>query len=391
MTARGDVSVSWLSPTKTTRTTDVTVSICHREWAAVENRRSLRSRLVARDPVPGRATISDVAELAGVSKATVSRVLNSSGAVAPEKATAVRDAADKLRYEPFGPAQALRQSRVRIWAVIIADIQNPFFTSVVRGIEDVAHLNGYRLVLCNSDEDVEKESVYLDIAVRERMSGVVLAAASSTGSHIDRLLDDGIPVVAIDRRLAGEMVDAVVVDNTAGACEATLHLISSGYERVGCVVGPAQVSTSSERLAGYRNALRLAGHRYDKSIVRRADHREGGGHKATAAMLQQANPPDALFVANNLMTVGAIRAIHERGLIIPDDIGLVGFDDSQIAQLLRPTVTVVVQPVLEIGRTAAELLLDAQPNRTARDIVLAPRLVIRESSQRLQAPTRRRG
>ena len=340
--------------------------------------------------MPGRATIGDVADLAGVSKATVSRVLNSSRAVAPDKVAAVREAVVKLRYEPFGPAQALRQHRVRIWAVIISDIQNPFFTSVVRGIEDIAYLNGYRLVLCNSDEDVEKESMYLDVALRERMSGVVIAAASTTESHIDRLLDGGIPVVAIDRRLEGAEVDAVVVDNAAGACDATLHLISSGYCRIGCIVGPTEVSTSTERLAGYRNALRLAGHRYDTSIVRRADDREMGGHKAATALLEQAQPPDALFVANNLMTVGAIGAIHDSGLTIPDDVGLVGCDDSPIAELLRPTVSVVAQPVLEIGRTAAELLLDPQANRATRDIVLSPRLIVRESSRRLAAPTRRR-
>lgn len=337
----------------------------------------------------GRATIGDVAGLAGVSKATVSRVLNSSRTVAPEKAKAVHDAIVKLGYEPFGPAKALRQSRVRIWAVIIADIQNPFFTSVVRGIEDVAHVNGYRLVLCNSDDDLGKEASYVDIAVRERMSGVVIAAASSKSSHIDRLRDDGIPVVAIDRRLDDAKVDAVVVDNTAGATEATLHLIESGYRRIGCIAGPAEVSTSAERLAGYRNALRLAGHRYDKSIVRRADYREAGAYKVTLNLLDQPEPPDALFIANNLMTVGAIRAIHERGLSIPDDIGLVGFDDSPVAELLRPMVTVVAQPVIEIGRTAAELLLDADPSRPARDVVLAPRLIVRESSRRRGQSTER--
>jgi len=335
------------------------------------------------------STIRDVAGLAGVSEATVSRVLNSSTTVAPAKAKAVHDAVAKLGYEPFGPAKALRQSRVRVWAVIIADIENPFFTSVVRGIEDIAHANGYRLVLCNSDEDVAKEAGYLDIAIRERMSGVVIAAASTTGSHIERLLDDRIPVVTIDRRLDHAHVDSVVVDNHAGAREATLHLLASGYSRIGCIVGPTEVSTSSERLAGYRSALRHAGHRYDKALVRRADYREAGAYKATNALLDDADPPDALFVANNRMTVGAIRAIHERGLSIPDDIGLVGFDDSPVAELMRPTVTVVAQPVHEIGRIAAELLLEADPNRPARDVVLAPRLVVRESSRRSGATSAR--
>ena len=329
-----------------------------------------------------RATIGDVADLAGVSKATVSRVVNSTRAVSADRAQAVRDAVARLGYEPFGPAQALRQTRVRIWTVIIADIENPFFTSVVRGIEDVAHATGYRLVLCNSDGDVDKEASYLDIAIRERMSGVILAAASTRGSHIDRLLADGMPVVAIDRRLEGAKVDAVVVDNERGAFDATRHLLESGYRRVGCIAGPPEVSTSSERLAGYRAAMRNSGSRGDPSLVRRGDYREAGAYKATNALLDLADPPDALFVANNLMTVGAIRAINDHGLDIPTDFGLVGFDDSPVAELMRPTITVVSQPVHEIGRTAAELLIDADPGHVARDIVLAPQLVIRQSSRR---------
>jgi LacI family transcriptional regulator len=329
-----------------------------------------------------RPTIGDVAELAGVSKATVSRVVNSTRSVAPDRAAAVREAVAQLGYEPFGPAQALRQTRVRIWTVIIADIENPFFTSVVRGIEDVAHASGHRLVLCNSDGDVDKEASYLDIAIRERMSGVVIAAASTRGSHIDRLLEDGIPVVAIDRRLEGAKVDAVVVDNERGAFEATQHLLDSGYRRVACIAGPSGISTSAERLAGYRAALRRNEIRDDRSLVRRGDYREATAYKATDALLDLADPPDALFVANNLMTLGAVRAIHDRGLEIPGDVGLVGFDDTPVAELMRPTITVVSQPVHEIGRTAAELLLDADPGRPARDVVLAPSLVIRQSSRR---------
>jgi LacI family transcriptional regulator len=330
-----------------------------------------------------RSTIGDVAGLAGVSKATVSRVLTGSRTVSTDKVEAVRRAAAELSYEPFGPAQALRQSRVRIWAVIIADIENPFFTSVVRGIEDVAHASGHRLVLCNSDGDVDKEAGYLDIALRERMSGVVIAAASSSGSHIERLLEDGIAVVAIDRRLDGAKIDSVVVDNEAGAFDATAHLIEAGYRRIACVAGPTNVSTSTERLAGYRRALKEFGVGYDRELVRRADYREAGAYKATDSLLDSSAPPDAMFVGNNLMTVGAIRAIHDRGLRIPDEIGIVGFDDSPVAELMRPTISVVTQPVHDIGRTAAELLVDAlQGNRSARDVVLSPHLVVRDSSTR---------
>jgi LacI family transcriptional regulator len=328
------------------------------------------------------ATIDDVARRAGVSKATVSRVLNGSRSVAPDKEQRVRLAVEELRYEPFGPAQALRQQRVRVWAVVIADIENPFFTSMVRGIEDVAYGEGYRLVLGNSDGDVDKEAGYLDIAIRERMAGVVIAAASTTESHIERLVAEGIPTVAVDRRLEGPRVDSVVVDNATGAEEATRHLLDVGWRRVACIAGPPTVSTSNERLAGYRAGLRAAGAGFDRVLVRRADYREEGGYKATRALLELDDPPDALFVTNNLMTVGALRAIRDRNLRIPRDIGIVGFDDSPLAELMHPAITVVAQPTYEIGRTAGELLADGAVPRSPKDIVLMPRLVVRDSSRR---------
>jgi LacI family transcriptional regulator len=330
---------------------------------------------------PGTASIADVARRARVSPATVSRVVNGTKRVAPEVEARVREAIAELRYEPFGPARALRQQRVRVWAVIIADIENPFFTSVVRGIEDVAYAEGYRLVLCNSDEDVTKESEYIDIALRERMAGVVIAAASTSESKMDRVREAGTPVVAIDREVETADIDAVTVDNRAGALAATEHLLDNGWRRVGCVVGPSRISTSNERLDGYRMALSQRGVTFDRSLVRRADFREDGGYKATRALLELADPPDALFVANNLMTLGALHAIQDAGLRVPDDLGIVGFDDSPAADLMRPRLTVVAQPTYQIGRVAGQLLLTPQPD-TPRHEVLAPQLIVRESSIR---------
>lgn len=342
-----------------------------------------------RDAAGGaKATIGDVARLAGVSAATVSRVFNGTSSVSPDKEARVRRAVAELDYEPFGPAQALRRQQVRVWAVVIADVENPFFTSVVRGIEDVAYAHGYRLVLCNSDEDLAKEAGYIDIAIRERMSGVVIAVASTSESHLDRLAREGLPVVAIDRRFDDGGVDTVVVDNVRGGREATAHLLESGYRRVGCVLGPSRLSTSNERLDGYRAALKAAGVRFDRSLVRRADFREEGGYKATRALLEASNPPDALFVANNLMTLGALHAVQDIGLHVPDDVGVVGFDDSPAADLMRPRLSVVAQPTYEIGRVAGELLLDAGSRHEPHDTVLAPTLIVRESSVR---PTGRGG
>ena len=331
----------------------------------------------------GVTKIGDVARQAGVSPATVSRVMNGSGAVSPERAAKVRAAAAALGYTPSSAARALRQQRTRVWAAIVADIQNPFFTAVVRGIEDEALAAGHRLVLGNSDEDLEKEAAYLDIAVAEQMAGVVIAVASAKDSRLDAVLERGVPVVAIDRRPKRheDAVDSVVVDNEAGARQATAHLFEAGASRVACVTGPARVSTASERLAGYQRAVRAHGAKVDQDLVRRADFREDGGYAETRALLSARRRPDALFVANNLMTIGALRAVHEAGLRVPDDLLLVGFDDAPWTTLVSPQLTVVAQPTHEIGRQAALLLATASADLPPRHVVLPPTLLVRESSR----------
>jgi LacI family transcriptional regulator len=327
------------------------------------------------------ATITDVARAARVSPATVSRVLNGTSEVSADRAERVRTAVVKLAYQPFSPARALRHQRTNVWAAIVADIENPFFTSVVRGIEDGAHERGYRVVLCNSDGDLAKEADYVDVAIAERMAGVVIAMASTRRSNLAPLLDRGIPVVAIDRRPARATVDCVVVDNRAGAAEATAHLIEVGARRIACITGPRGVSTATERLAGYRDALERAGMEVDGALVRREDFREAGGYDAVTALFGGRDRPDALFVANNQMTVGALHALHDRGIDVPGDVAIVGFDDAPWATLTRPQLSVVAQPTNEIGRVAAELLAGGGGGR-ARTVVLPPKLVIRQSSAR---------
>jgi LacI family transcriptional regulator len=325
--------------------------------------------------------IGDVAAAAGVSPATVSRVMNGTGAVSPDRAAAVREAAERLGYTPSGPARALRQQRARVWAAIIADIENPFFTALVRGIEDVASAEGHRLVLCNTDEDVDKEAEYLGIALAEQMAGVVIAVASAQ-SDLRPLLQRRVPVVAVDRRPTRyeDEVDSVVVDNVLGARQATEHLLAAGARRVACITGPERASTATERLAGYQQGLRAGGHKPSTALVGRADFREEGGYAATRALLAGKQRPDALFVANNLMTIGALRAANDAGLRVPDDLLLVGFDDAPWTTLVDPQLTVVAQPTYEMGRQAARLLATATPELPSRHVVLPPTLVVRASS-----------
>jgi LacI family transcriptional regulator len=308
-------------------------------------------------------------------------VLNGTGVVSADRAARVRTAAAALGYQPDGRARALRQRHTRVWAAIVADVENPFFTSLVRGIEDVAQEQGYRLVLCNSDEDLGKEAGYVEIAIAERMAGVVIAVASTTESELAPLREHGIPVVAVDRRLGDAAIDSVVIDNRLGAAQATEHLLARGARRVACITGPARISTATERLAGYEDALRRHGRRVVRTLVRRADFRQEGGHAAARSLLALREPPDALFVCNNLMTLGALHAIREAGLRVPEDVALVGFDEAPWTALTSPALSVVEQPAYEMGRAAAMRLAERGRGGAAH-VVLAPTLHVRASSAR---------
>lgn len=329
-------------------------------------------------------TIYDVATRAGVSAATVSRVLNGSGTVAPELVRRVRDAVKDLDYRPNGVARNLRRRATRVWGLIISDIGNPFFTALVRGVEDAAHEAGYSLVLCNSDEILAKERSYIQVAVDEQMAGVILTPSSEADSDLTPLLERNIPVVAVDRRLHRHDVDTVVGDNVRGARLATEHLLDSGCRRIACITGPTKTTTAQERLAGYRQALAAAGIPQEDELVTVENFKEDGGYAGATRLLDLKNPPDGLFVANNLMTVGALGALVDRGVEVPRDLLIVGFDDIPWAKLTRPRLTTVDQPTYQMGMDAGRLLADRLRGNKgpSRTIMLSPTIQIRESSIR---------
>lgn len=327
-------------------------------------------------------TISDVARAAQVSTATVSRVLNGNTEVDPAMAARVRIAAEALSYRPSRIARSLRTRRSSVWALIISDIRNPFFTDIMRGVEDVAFANGYSVMLCNSDENLVKELDYLQLAQAEHMAGVILAPASLSETDISTLHDHGVPVVTVDRRLSSAAVDSVLVDNASGAEMAVAHLAAAGYRRIGFISGPSATSTGAERLAGYRAGVKSMKLRTTGALIRQGDFHEAGGKTAMAELLALPKPIDAVFVANNLMTLGALEAIAEAGLSVPTDIAVVGFDDMSWAPLLRPSLTTVAQPTYDLGAETARMLLGRINGFTgpARELMLAPSLRVRASS-----------
>jgi LacI family transcriptional regulator len=329
------------------------------------------------------ATIYDVARRAEVSPATVSRVVNGHANVDPALAERVRTAMRELDYRPNAVARNLRRSRTSLWAVIISDIGNPFFTSLVRGVEDVAQQAGFSVVLCNTDEDPTKEGQYVSAALSEQMAGVIISP-SGRATHVNRLVDARVPVVVIDRQLRNAPVDTVLVDNEHGAELATAHLIDNGYRRIACVTGPRRISTAMQRLRGYERALRAAGLAVDEELIRYADFRSPGGYQAMASLLEGVPRPDAVFGANNLMTVGLVECLVDARVDVPGEMGVVGFDDVPWASLVRPSLTTVAQPTYELGRTAAELLADriSTPARHPSTVTLHTKLHVRESSAR---------
>jgi LacI family transcriptional regulator len=327
-------------------------------------------------------TIVDVARAAGVSTATVSRVLNNQPQVDPRLAATVLQAVKALGYRPNRVARSLRTRRNRVWALVVSGVRTgPFFADIVRGVEEVAFGAGYLLLLCNHDEDPVKEASYIDLAVAENVGGVILMP-SGPRTALTPLVSSGTPLVLIDRVLSGQEADAVIADNVSGAYQAVRHLLDRGYAHVACVTGPLTITTGSQRYAGYRKALEEAGVALVDSLVRVSDFSEEGGRLAMRELLEQSERPDAVLLANLLMTIGGLEAIAQAELTIPADIAVVGYDDMSWASLLTTPLTTVAQPTYEMGTEAARLLLSRLQGYSGapRVVTLPPSLRARASS-----------
>lgn len=333
-------------------------------------------------------TIGDVAREARVSVATVSRALNGNDSVDPTLAERVRRAASSLNYRPNAVARNLRRRTTQVWALIITDVSNPFFTAVARGVEDAASRAGYSVLLCNSDEDRDKETRYLTVAEEERVAGVVLAPRDPA-TDVSRLTRSGIPVVAIDRSM-DVPVDTVRVNSRQGAVSATEHLLARGWTRPACITGPADTETARERAAGYRQVMKAHGL---KPLVQHVPFDIDGGAHATAALLDDPDAPDSFFLANSQLALGALQELKRRQLGVGDGIGLVAFDDAPWASVVDPPITVVAQPAYDVGFHAGTMLasrIQGGLDEPAHLEVFETTLVVRGSCRRPAAETGRR-
>lgn len=314
-------------------------------------------------------TIYDVARLAGVSPATVSRVFNGIK-VTPSREQAVRDAAEELGFVPNRNARRLRMSSSEVITMLIPDIENPFFTVMTRAVEDLARADGYSVMLCNSDDDPVREQEYLRVAVSEPVAGIIIVPSSRT-TDLSLPLERGVPVVSVDRRAPGGAVDSVVADNVAGARAGADLLFEAGYRRVACITGPEQIETSGERLEGYRQAYRTRLRRTPPAeLIHQTDYTIEGGEQAMRTLLALADPPDAVFAANNKLAAGAIRVLAEAGQL-PPAVGVVSFGGLPLVLLTPRGIGVTHLPARELGLRAAQMLLER-----IRGLTVPPREVV---------------
>ena len=301
-------------------------------------------------------TVLDVAKRAGVAPITVSRVINNSGYISQATRERVEEAVKELGYVPNTIARGLRSKRTMTLALVVTDITNPYFTLMARGVEDVAGESGYTVVYCNSDESEVKEEKYANILAQRQVDGVLLVPSCGNVKTIKFLLSNDITVVALDRRVSGVEIDSVRSDSQDGTSRLINLLIGLGHERIAMITGPKDVSTSVDRVTGYQQALSEADLGENELVYYGAFNQESGYEFTNQAMLHSPRPT-AIFGANNFITIGIIKALHDLKIDVPSDVSVVGFDDLPESMLVNPFITVARQPAYEMGRIATELLL----------------------------------
>lgn len=326
-------------------------------------------------------TIHDVAHLARVSPATAGRALGGYGYVSAQARARVEAAARTLGYVPNSVARALASGVSGVIGLVVGDIENPFFAAAARGLADIVEARGYTVLLANSDEDEAREQAAVAALRARQVDGLVVTPHSSSASpHLEAALAAA-PVVLLDRTVRGLAVDAVTVDNVAGARAAIEHLLEYGHRRIGIVTDEPVIASSAERLRGYRAALESAGIAVAPELVSIGGSSRAEGYRAAQALLALDPRPTALFSANNFMTVGTMHALRDAGLRLPHDVSLVGFDDLEWTTLIDPPLTVVAQPAGELGSEAGRRILARLDGATGRPkrVRLETELILRGS------------
>ncbi|GAB4546732.1 MAG: substrate-binding domain-containing protein [Anaerolineae bacterium] len=328
-------------------------------------------------------TIRDVAKRAGVAPTTVSRVINNSGYVSQPTRERVEAAVAELGYVPNTLARSLRFKKTNTLALVLPDITNPFWTTVARGVEDAASDRGFNVILCNTDESEAEQEKYLTILLQKQIDGIVLAPARSSAGPVELVQRQGVPVVVLDRQVPSSQVDVVRSDSEKGAYRLVCHLLALGHRRIAMLSGPQGVSTAEDRVAGYQRALVASGLEIDTELILYGEFTQASGYEMTRRVLGVRVRPTALFAANNFIAIGALRALREAGLRVPEDMTLVSFDDLPQPFVIDPFLTVAAQPAYQMGHQATELLLARLSGSAPSEyqhILLPTETIVRRSS-----------
>ncbi|MBU8880431.1 LacI family transcriptional regulator [Bacillus sp. FJAT-29790] len=328
-------------------------------------------------------TIKDVAKLAGVSVATVSRVINNKGYVSAETVHKVKDVMKRLKYEPNQVARGLTAKKTKTIALIVPDILNPFFPVLARGVEDVATLHGFTLILCNSDESGIKEKSYIDVLRKKYVDGIIFASNNLSLEDIEGLEKANIPLVVLDRAPNMETNCVIRVDNYSGAIQAVQHLIDVGCKKIAHIYGPLEYNTARERLAGYEDIVKNSPW-FTPTLMVPGDFTIDGGKKATEELLRNHPDIDGIFSGNDMMAVGVLKQLHSKNIQVPDQIAVCGFDGINLTEITQPELTTVVQPIYQAGKLAAEKLITRINKQLIENeiINLEVSLVVRDSTRR---------
>ena len=329
------------------------------------------------------ANIRDVAKRAGVATQTVSRCINNSGYCSPKTRKRVEAAITELGFVPNRLASGLRSKRTNTLALVLTDITNPYFTTIARSVEDIASDAGYTVVFCNTDESISEEQMYIQMLLEKRVDGILLVPAQSTPNSVTLIQKHNIPVVVLDRRVPDVKTDLVLCDSEDGAYQLTQLLLSLGHREIAMLNCPICISTGQDRLNGYRKALLEAGIPESAWQEYQGSFTQESGYEMTRKAFANTPKPTALFAANNFIAYGALKALREMGVRMPEDVAMVGFDDLPPALVAFPFLTVAVQPAYEMGQKAVEILLNRLSSTSSgccEEVILPIEIVIRQSS-----------
>ena len=330
-------------------------------------------------------TIKDVANLAGVHPSTVSRVINDNSRISEKTKNKVLLIIKKLGYTPNAIARGLKTKRTQTLGMLIPDITNPFFAELARGVEDAANKNNFNVILCNTDDKLKKERTYLEILRGKRVDGLILGTAHIRDKSILELEKKKFPYILVSRNIEGLDKNCVIVDDVAGGIMVTEYLIKLGHRRIAHITGPLKTRSALNRLKGYKLALKKYEIEYRDELVGEGDFRIKGGYQVMKRFLKLAEPPTAIFAANDLLALGAIQVILKKKYHIPEDFCIIGFDDIRLASFVYPPLTTVSQPMLEMGALAVKMLLKIieEEEFNQKKEILEPKLIIRESCRKI--------